>query len=268
MSQERVALVTGASRGIGREVARLLAGNGLVVFGTSRTPSKVGPLDGVEMLSLEARSDDSAAACIDAVVSRAGRIDALINNAGYALSGPVEAATLEEAKDQFETNFWGVVRMVNAVLPGMRERKAGRIINLSSLAGLVPIPFFGFYSASKFALEGYSEALHHELRPLGIQVSLIEPGFLRTSLTREANFPQSRLRAYEPWQGKALSAVERYVSAAPDASLAAEAVWRILEAKSPRLRYRVGKEAMRTYGLRRFAPESMFEKGLRRNFDL
>ncbi|MGH7546289.1 MAG: SDR family NAD(P)-dependent oxidoreductase [Gemmatimonadota bacterium] len=266
--EERVVLVTGASTGIGRAVAGLLGEKGLTVFGTSRRPTGVEPVPGVEWLPLDVHSDESVAACVKAVVDRAGRVDVLINNAGFALGGPLEAATLEEAKAQFETNLWGTVRLVKAVLPGMRARRSGRILNISSLVGLVPIPFLGFYSASKFALEGYTEALRHEVKPLGIHVSLLEPGFIKTPLTQHAQSAADRIRDYEPWRERAFEAVRKYADAAPDPSLVARAAWRVLASRSPRLRYRVGKEAIRVYGQRRFLPEALFERGLRRAFHL
>src|SRR5690606_35507590 len=159
----KVVLITGASSGLGRATARLLAERGYRVFGTSRRPPADAPTGGVEPLALDVCADASVAACVQTVLARAGRIDALINNAGYELGGALEEATLEEAQRQFETNFFGAVRMIRAVLPAMRRQGGGRIVNVSSLAGLAPVPFLGLYSASKFALEGYSEALRHEV---------------------------------------------------------------------------------------------------------
>ena len=268
MSQGKVVLLTGVSGGIGRAVAGLLASEGFTVFGTSRRPMEVEPIPGVELLPLDVRSDESVTACVAAVADRAGPVDVLINGAGFVLGGPLEAATLEEAKAQFETNLWGVVRLVDAVLPGMRARRDGRIVNISSLAGLVPIPFLGFYSASKFALEGYTEALRHEVKPLGIHVSLVEPWFVRTPLIEHARLASDRVPDYEPWRAKAFEAVRAYVEEAPDPSLVARTVWKVLRSRSPRLRYRVGWDAVRSYALRRFLPEAMFEGGLRRTFHL
>src|SRR5215467_11123678 len=124
------------------------------------------------MLPLDVRADNSVRACVDAVFSRMGRLDVLINNAGYELAGALEELSAEEARAQFETNFFGVVRMVDAVLPLMRRQNRGQIISVGSLSGVSAIPFLGIYSASKFALEGYSEALRHEVKPFNIQVSL------------------------------------------------------------------------------------------------
>jgi len=159
----KVALVTGASSGIGRAIAHRLAADGLRVFGTSRKGSAADMGD-AEMIPLDVCSDESVRACIDTVLQRAGRIDVLVSNAGYLLSGAVEEATIDEAKAQFETNFFGAFRVIKAVLPTMRAQGAGRVINVTSLAGVVPLPFWGFYNASKFALEGLTETLRYELR--------------------------------------------------------------------------------------------------------
>src|SRR6058998_1295203 len=174
-------LVTGTSSGIGQAIARLLAERGFNVFGTARKPA-AGRSSNVTMVALDVRSDDSVRSCVQQVLSQTGRIDVLVNNAGYTLMGAAEETSLDEAKAQLETNFFGVVRMVKAVLPRMRKAGSGKIINIGSLAGITAIPFGSFYTASKFALEGYTEALWHELRPFGIHATLIEPGFVSTPI--------------------------------------------------------------------------------------
>src|SRR5437016_1800290 len=154
----KVALVTGASTGIGRAIAEQLARDGLQVFGTSRKPTGGAPR-GVTMLALDICSDESVQSCVSGLLERTGRIDVVVNSAGYLLSGAVEETTIEEAKAQMETNFFGAFRVIKAVLPAMRTRKAGQIVNISSLAGIVPLPFWGLYAASKFAVEGLTETL-------------------------------------------------------------------------------------------------------------
>src|SRR5262249_40168326 len=200
MSDQRVVLITGASSGVGQATARLLAQRGCRVFGTSRKPEKAEALSGVELLALDVREDDSVRACVEVVVRRGGRLDVLINNAGHELAGALEELSPEEARGQFETNFFGVVRMINAVLPLMRRLKRGHIVNVSSLSGLSPIPFLGMYSASKFALEGYTEALRHEVKPFNIRVSLAEPAFLRTTMMEHRQVGGSRFPEYDPWR--------------------------------------------------------------------
>src|SRR5215470_9269134 len=150
MFNQKVVLITGASSGVGQATARLLSQNGYKVFGTGRNPASAEAIPMVEMLALDVRSDDSVAACVKEVINEAGRIHVLVNNAAYELAGAVEETSIDDAKAQFETNFFGVVRMVKAILPTMRQQKQGQIINISSLSGVSSIPFMGIYSASKF----------------------------------------------------------------------------------------------------------------------
>src|SRR5262249_26434893 len=155
---------------------------------------------------------------------------------------------------QFETNFFGVVRMVNAVLPVMREQRAGQIINISSLVGLSPAPFLGIYSASKFALEGYTEALRHEAKPFNIHVSLVEAGLLKTELQHHRQLAARRIDAYNPWRQRALDAIHTAEEKAPGPELVAATVRQIVERDAPRLRYRIGGQARWVTLLRRFLP--------------
>src|SRR5215831_16453840 len=179
MADRRVALVTGASSGIGEATDARLAAAGFRVFGGSRNGSADRGA-AVEHLVLDVRDDASVRDCIGHVRRAAGRLDVLVNNAGYLCAGAVEEVPAAEAQAQFETNYFGVARMTAAVLPGMRERRAGHIITISSLVGLAAVPFWGHYSASKFAVGGLMEALRHEVRLFGISVALVEPGMIRT----------------------------------------------------------------------------------------
>jgi len=269
MSSQKVVLITGASSGIGQSIARLLAQKGFTVFGTSRNPQTVEPVAAVEVLPLDVRSDESVNVCVNTVLGRAGRLDILISNAGYMLGGAVEEATIEEAKALFETNFFGAMRIVKAVLPILRQQRSGMIIISSSLAGLVPgPPFFGIYSASKFALEAYTEHLWREVKPFGIRVSLVEPGSIKTKLTSNRQEAVERLGDYDPWRQRALDAMQRLEEKAPEPTLVAAAVLSIIESKSPRLRYKVGKDATWIPRLRQVLPASLFDKQLRKIFDL
>jgi len=268
MSDQRVVLVTGASSGAGQSTARLLAQRGYQVFGTSRNLPVGEPIPGVEMLALDVRADDSVRGCLTAVTQMAGRLDILVNNAGYELAGALEEVSMDEAKAQFETNFFGVARMVKAVLPMMRRQGRGQIITVSSLSGISPIPFMGIYSASKFAVEGYSEALRHELKPLGIHVSLIEPGFLHTAMMSHRQVTAERIAEYDPWRQRSFDAIRAYEEEGPGPELVAETVLRIAASKVPRLRYLAGRQAKVVTGLRRFLPERAFEQGVRSTFRL
>ncbi len=222
----------------------------------------------VEMLPLDVRTDDSVRACVEAVSSRAGRLDVLINNAGYELGGALEELLTDEAKAQFETNFFGVVRVVNAVLPLMRRQRSGHIINVSSVAGLSPVPFLGIYSASKFALEGYTEALRHEVKPFNIHVSLTESGFLKTPMMNNRQVGANRITEYDAPRQQALEAIRAYEEKAPGPELVAETLLEIISSNTPRLRYLIGSQAKSVGRLRRFLPAGMYELGVRRTFSL
>ena len=254
-------LVTGASSGIGQATARLLADRGFTVFGTARKPAAT-KQDGVTMVPLDVRSDDSVRFC----VAEVGKIDVLVNNAGYSLTGATEETSIEEAKAQFETNFFGLVRMVNAVLPGMRAARAGKIVNISSLAGNTAIPFSGFYSASKFAVEGYSEALWYELRPFGISVSLVEPGFVNTPIGEASPGAAHPLPAYDTTRKRMLTAFGKALAGGIAADEVARTVLAIVERSSPALRYPVGAQATWLPRLRSVVPWSVYAAGVRKTF--
>jgi NAD(P)-dependent dehydrogenase (short-subunit alcohol dehydrogenase family) len=268
MADQRVVLITGASSGVGQATARLLAQRGYIVFGTSRQANGGATIPSVDMLRLDVRSDDSVRACVDEVVNKSGRIDILINNAGYELAGALEETSLDEARTQFETNFFGVARRVNTVLPVMRRQQRGHMINVGSLSGLSPIPFLGFYSASKFALEGYTECLRHELKPLGIHVSLTQAGFLKTPMMTNRQAAATRIAAYDPWRQRSLAAIHDHEAKGPDADFVAAKLLEIVSSPTPRLRYLIGPQATSTARLRRFLPAGMFEQGVRRTFSL
>src|SRR3989475_1979116 len=260
-------LVTGASSGIGQAIAQLLAQRGYNVFGTARKPAAA-PRTGITMVAVDVRSADLVRSCVERLRSQAGRRDVLVNTAGYNLMGAAEETSLEEAKSQFETNFFGVVRMVNAVLPVMRKAGAGKIVNIGSLAGITAIPFGGFYTASKFALEGYSEALWHELRPLGISVSVIEPGFVHTAIGDATEVAEPTLQAYDPVRTRATSALGRQVKGGIPPGAVAKAVLRAIESRTPSLRYRVGTDAAWFPRLKQVMPWPLFAVGVRRTFDV
>jgi NAD(P)-dependent dehydrogenase (short-subunit alcohol dehydrogenase family) len=268
MADSRVVLITGASSGVGQSTARLLSQRGFTVCGTSRNRAGADGAPGVEMLPLDVRVDDSVRACVEAVVSRCGRLDVLINNAGYELAGAVEELSLAEAKAQFETNFFGIIRMVNAVLPLMRQQRRGHIINVGSLSGLTAIPFLGIYSASKFALEGYTEALRQEVKPFNIHVSLTEAGFLSTPMMNHRQVAERRMPEYDAWRQRALTAIRASEDKAPGPDVVAGTLLEILSSHSPRLRSLIGHQAKSVTRLRRFLPAAMFEQGVRRSFSL
>src|SRR3954447_8478295 len=176
-----VALVTGASAGIGEAAAHALVGAGFTVYGTSRKAAAGEQRDGVVLLPLDVTDDGSVAGVVREVLERSGRIDVLVNNAGRGIAGAAEESSIEQARALFDTNVFGSIRMIRAVLPQMREQGSGRIINVSSVLGFLPAPFGALYAATKHAIEGYSESLDHEVREHGVRVLLVEPAYTRTS---------------------------------------------------------------------------------------
>ena len=268
MGERKVILVTGASSGIGQSIAGALAQVGHTVFGTSRNPAGIEKVTGVAMVPLDVCLDESVSACVNAVVEQAGRLDVLVNNAGLGMDGALEEATLEQAKALFETNFFGVMRMVKAVLPTMRRQGRGQIINMSTGMALNPPPFVGLYAASKCALEGYTEALRHELKPLNIQVALVEPGWFKSRIKENQLHGADRISDYDPWRQRAVRVMNQHLEEGADPAIVGNRILRIVESKSPRLRYMVGKEVVASYWGRRVLPESLGERFMRAYYHL
>jgi NAD(P)-dependent dehydrogenase (short-subunit alcohol dehydrogenase family) len=265
MTEQRVALVTGSSSGIGAAIAGALAGAGFRVFGGSRRAPSSPPSE-VEHVSLDVDDDDSVAAGVASVLDAAGRIDVLVNNAGFLCAGAIEEIAVDDAKAQFETNYFGVVRVTRAVLPGMRDRGRGHVITVGSLAGLVPVPFWGHYNASKFAVEGMMETLRHEVRPFGIQVAIVEPGSINTPFYDRPDAPG--LDAYAKPRSGAFGVMAEYQRKAPGPDAVARKVVVLANAAHPPLRTKVTREATQFTLLRRLLPAGAFEAGVRRGFKL
>ena len=257
----KVVLVTGASSGIGQAIARHLAARGWRVFGTSRQPATA--FDGVDMLLMDADDDNSVTSAVGAILEKTGRLDAVVNNAGWALMGPIEDTSMAEARAQMETNFFGVLRVCRAALPAMREQRSGYIVNISSLGGIFGMPFSGIYSASKFAVEGLSESLRLETRRFGVKVVLIEPGDTRSQLPlrRRTVQPARHASAYQEIfdRFQAKQAQDEAKAPAPDA--VAALVDRVLRDPRPAMRYSVGMWDQRmVLPLKRCLPYSWFER--------
>src|SRR3954462_3809206 len=194
--QNKIALVTGASSGIGEATAGQLATAGYKVYGTSRRAPKPGQRS-FEMLTLDVTSDESVEAIIDEGIRREGRIDLLVNNAGFSPApAGAEESSIEQARSIFDTNFFGIVRMTRAVVPHMRRQGGGRIINIGSVLGFLPMPYMALYAATKHAIEGYSESLDHELRTRGIRVAVIEPAYTKTQIDANAMEADAKLDVY------------------------------------------------------------------------
>src|SRR2546425_4169268 len=244
MVENRAVLITGASSGFGRETARLLLVRGFKVYGTSRNPSAKPQESGVGMIALDVDSDDSVQNGVKDLLDEAGRLDVLVNNAGYVLTGGAEETSIAEAKAQLETDFFGPVRMAKAVLPTMRKQGSGQIINISSMAAILPVPFEGYYAAAKAALLAWSEALRHEVKSLGIKVSVIEPGFFKTNLGNTRKIAKYPIRDYDHLRLQAVSTLDEDFRNGADPKIVGETVLRIIESKNPKLEYAVGREAV------------------------
>jgi NAD(P)-dependent dehydrogenase (short-subunit alcohol dehydrogenase family) len=264
-----VVLITGASAGIGLVTADQLAAQGWTVVGASRRGTgSAGSTSSTKWSPLVMDVDDDASvrAGVDSVVAEHGRLDAVVACAGWGLSGPVELTPIEEAKGQLETNFWGAVRLVQAALPVMRRQGSGRLVLVSSIGGIVALPFQAFYSASKFALEGYGEALAYKVAPFGIAVTLVEPGNVRTEFTaqRRKVGPAAGGAAggdpYAAMVAKSLGLMERDEANGVPASDAATAIVRALESRRPPRHVSVGKVGERV-GIvaKRLLPYRWFE---------
>jgi NAD(P)-dependent dehydrogenase (short-subunit alcohol dehydrogenase family) len=264
---DKTTLVTGVSSGIGREIALLLAERGARVFGTVRDPHSAGSIRDVELARMDVTDVASVSAAVENIKQKAGPIQILVNNAGYSLMGALEETSVAEAREQFETNFFGVLRVTNAILPGMRLLGAGRIVNISSVLGFLPAPYWGIYAASKHAVEGYTETLDHEIRQFGVRALLVEPAYTRTNLSGNTKSAKTTLDAYADERKRATAATRQNTERGDDPRLVAEAVWKALTATSPRLRYLVGK-GIALSRMRRFVPAGMFDKSFRKQSQL
>jgi NAD(P)-dependent dehydrogenase (short-subunit alcohol dehydrogenase family) len=258
-----VAIVTGATAGIGGASAVALHAAGYRVFGTSRRPPAT-KSPGVEYLACDVTSDASVRAVVEEVLSRTGRIDLLVNNAGVGLIGGAEESSVEQAQALFDVNLFGVVRMTKAVLPTMRRQGSGRIVNISSVLGLIPAPFMALYAASKHALEGYSESLDHEVRAAGIRSVLVEPGYTKTSFDGNAYQADQQLEVYRSARTNAENVLRDEMKTADAPEVVASAVVKAASEPNPSRRYAAGKMARQVSVLRRFVPASAFDKSLRK----
>lgn len=261
----RVVLITGASSGIGKTCAEYLLGRGYRVYGTSRRapPLLAEPGPGLRMIAMDVTSEDSVRQAVNLVLAREGRIDVVVNNAGWGIAGSVEDTSIAEAQEQLDANFFGVLRVCQAVLPTLRGQGSGYLVNISSMGGLVSIPFQGLYSASKFAVEGMTESLRMELKPFGVRVALIEPGDFRTGFTAERRMAAAA--AQGPY-AKALQAAVRVMEKDEQGGATPEAIaWRlekIINSDDPKLRHLVGPLAQRfAVGLlKKLLPQRWFER--------
>ncbi len=267
---DQVVIVTGASRGIGKTVAEVLLNQGFKVYGTSRNGQDVKDVtdtkDSFPLVRLDVNDDESVEHCINGILDREGHVDVLINNAGFGLAGPIIDTTIEEAKLQLNTNFFGVHRVIKRVVPSMIQHRSGIIINIGSFAGRVALPYQAFYSASKAALALYTDGLRIQLKEKGIKVALVEPGDIRTKFHDGRKFT-----SHFSQNAAAVATVEQMRKSeeqAAEPTIVAKCILKIIKSKKTKPRYLVGKDA-RMFGLiQRFVSKSREEKMILKHFKL
>ena len=268
--QIQTVLITGASSGIGKVTCLYLAEKGYNVIGTSRASSRLGDLypeadqRGVTVhgLELDINSDAEVRRVMPEVFNQFGEIHALVNNAGYGLWGPVESLSIDEMKTQFETNLFAVLRMTQAVLPGMIERRAGKIINISSVLGRLATPFNGAYASSKFALEGLSESLRTEVLPFGVHVALVEPGLFQTEFQRNqirAQRADDPDMVYAPYIQRYNARHQTFVKLSSDPIKVSKVIHKIIKSRRPSLRHPVGLDSRAGIMGARLIPGRLFQ---------
>jgi NAD(P)-dependent dehydrogenase (short-subunit alcohol dehydrogenase family) len=263
-----IALVTGASSGIGKATAERLAAAGYKVYGTSRRAAQA-ERRSFEMLPLDVTRDESVESAVRELVRLEGRIDLLVNNAGFGVApAGAEESSIEQARSIFETNFFGVVRMTRGVVPHMRRQGSGRIINIGSVLGFLPMPYAALYAATKHAIAGYSESLDHELRTRGIRVSVIEPAYTKTPF--DANFlePDAKLEEYREVRAAVSRRLKEVMATADQPDVVADVVLKAATAARPKLRYTAGGLAGRLRLLRTYAPAGLVDAGIRKDLRL
>lgn len=267
-TRAKVVLITGASSGIGEATAARFVAAGYRVFGTSRREVPAGkyPFD---MLILDVTSDESVRLAVETVIHRTGRIDVLVNNAGFGVApAAAEESSMEQAQSIFDTNFFGTVRMSRAVLPHMRRQGGGRILNIGSVLGFLPMPYGALYAATKHAIEGYSESLDHELRTRGIRVSVIEPAYTKTPF--DVNFiePDATLGVYGDVRAAVGRRVKEVMATADSPEMVADVVLKAANDANPKVRYTAGGLAGRLRFFRSFLPAAVVDASLRRDLRL
>jgi short-subunit dehydrogenase len=267
---KKVILITGISSGFGKQIARLLSEKGHIVYGTVRNEAETGSL--VNVIKMDLTEPDSINRAVETVLGKEGKIEVLINNAGMHTGGPVETSPIEHIKLQMDTNFLGMVRLTRAVLPAMRKQGGGLIINFSSIGGLMGLPFQGFYSASKFAIEGVSEALRMELKQFNIKVVLINPGDFHTSNSaNRRNFlaPAGTNDPYGLQFSKTLAIIEKDELNGWAPEILAKKIVKIVACKNPRQKYTIGSfENKLAVYLKYILPGSLFRKILQDHYGI
>jgi NAD(P)-dependent dehydrogenase (short-subunit alcohol dehydrogenase family) len=265
----KVVLITGGSSGIGKSIGEFLLHKGFVVYGTSRDPEKI--VNSVfPLVALDVRNSDSIRAAVAKIIAVSGRLDVVINNAGVGITGALEEIPMAEIKNNFETNFFGPIEVMKAVLPQMRSQESGLIINITSIAGYMGLPYRSIYSASKGALELITEALRMEVKSFGIDITNVAPGDFATNIASgRFHAPLLKGSAYEVPYGNTLKMMDEHVDSGSNPNEMAEAVYKIIVAKEPRIHYKVGAFMQKfSIVLKRIFPDKVYEKILMNHYKL
>jgi len=265
----KVVLITGGSSGIGKSIGEFLHQKGFVVYGTSRNPENV--LNSVfPLVALDVRNVESIQNAVHKIIATSGRLDIVINNAGVGITGPLEEIPTEEIRNNFETNFFGPIEVMKAALPQMRKQNSGLIINITSIAGYMGLPYRSVYSASKGALELITEALRMEVKSFGVEITNVAPGDFATNIAAgRYHAPVIKDSAYEKVYGDVLATMNDHVDAGSNPNEMAEAVYKIIETKKPNVHYKVGAFMQKfSIVLKRALPDKMYEKMLMNHYKL
>ncbi|MFK5959625.1 MAG: SDR family oxidoreductase [Lutibacter sp.] len=265
----KVVLITGGSSGIGKSVGQFLTQKGFIVYGTSRNSAKIinHPF---KLVSLDVNNIETIAEAVNEVISNEGRLDILINNAGMGITGPIEETPTDEMRNVFSTNFFGAIDVMKAVLPQMRKQKSGLIINVTSIAGYMGLPFRGIYSATKGALEIVTEAIRMEVKNFGIEVTNVAPGDFATNIASgRYHTPVFENSPYKENYQSNLDLMDAHVESGSDPIEMAEAIYKIINTKKPKVHYKVG-DFMQKFSivLKKILPDVIYEKLLMNHYKL
>lgn len=265
----KVVLITGASSGIGKSIGEFLLTKGFVVYGTSRNPERI-TNSIFPLLSLDVRNKESIHKAVAEVIEKSGRLDVVINNAGVGITGPIEEIPSEEIINNFETNLFGPIEVMKAVLPAMRMQKLGLIINITSIAGYMGLPYRGIYSASKGALELITEALRMEVKSFGIHITNVAPGDFATNIAAgRYHAPLIKGSPYEIPYGVTLNSMNNHVDSGSNPNEMAVAIYKIIQTSNPKGHYKIGAFMQKfSIVLKRIVPDKVYEKMLMKHYKI
>lgn len=266
----KVVLITGASSGIGKAVAIYLTNKGFVVYGTSRNPDRIKEKLPFELVALDVADEETIAQAVNTVIEKSGKIDVLINNAGVGITGPLEETPDSEIKNAFQTNVFGPISVINAALPFMRKQNSGLVINITSIAGYMGLPYRGVYSATKGALELITEAFRMEIKDFNIKMTNVAPGDFATNIAAgRYHSPVLENSPYKKPYGNTLAMMNDHVDEGNDPIEMAEVIFKIINKKNPKTHYKVGAFMQKfSIVLKRILPDSTYEKLLLNHYKL